>query len=50
VTVRDKVFGFYKLDTTEDGLDLDCGVYDVWFTLSYAGSVEISPKMQFQIF
>jgi hypothetical protein len=50
VTIRDRIFGFYKLDTSEDGLDLDCGIYNVWFTLAYADSIEISPKMQFQVY
>jgi len=50
VCVRDKVFGFYFLDLSEDGLDLPCGIYNVWFKLAYANSLEISPKMQFQIF
>lgn len=46
VTIRDKVFGFYQLDTTQ----LDCGIYDVWFELDYAGSIDISPKYQLQVF
>ena len=46
VTTRDKVFAYYKLDTT----DLDCGIYDVTFTLDFAGNKEISPKQQFQIY
>lgn len=50
VSVRDKVFGYYKLDTTDNGLDLDCGLYDVWFTLNYADTIEVSPKSQIQIF
>lgn len=50
VTVRDKVFGYYKLDTSESGLDLDCGIYNVWFTLQYAETTDISPKMNFQIY
>lgn len=46
VDTRDKVFSYYKLDTRE----MDCGVYNVWFTLEFAGNIEISPKMQFQIY
>lgn len=46
VTVRDGVFGYYLLDTTE----LDCGIYNLTLRLDYLDSVEISPKMQFQIF
>jgi hypothetical protein len=50
VEVRDKVFGYYLLDTSEDGLDLECGLYDITLTLRYADSVEISPKMQVLIY
>lgn len=50
VDVRDKLFGYYQIDTTDDGPGFDCGIYAIWFTLSYAGSVEVSPKMQLQIF
>lgn len=50
VEVRDKVFGYYKLDTTENGLDLDCGIYNIWFELSYGGSIDVSPKSQFLIY
>jgi hypothetical protein len=46
VTVRDKVFGFYKLDTT----DMDCGVYDLWVQLEYAGNIDVSSKMQLLIY
>lgn len=50
VTVRDKVFGFYFMDLSEDGLALPCGVYNVWFKLAYAGSLKISPKHQIQVY
>jgi hypothetical protein len=43
---RDKVFAFYKLDTTE----WECGIYNTWFELDFAGTTEISPKMQFLIY
>lgn len=46
VTDRDKCFGFYWLDTT----DLECGVYDVWFTLYFGRNKYISDKMPFQIY
>jgi hypothetical protein len=46
VTTRDKVFAYYKLDTTE----MDCGIYDVTFTLDFAGNREVSPIQQFQIY
>lgn len=45
VEVRDKVFGFYLLDTRE----LDCGIYNVWFELTYADTIELSEKMQLLI-
>lgn len=50
LTVRDKVFGFFKIDTTEDGLDLDIGLYHIWFTLRYAGNIDISEKMNLEIY
>lgn len=50
VDVRDKVFGYYQIDTTDDGPGFDCGIYNVWFTLNYADSIEVSPKMNLQIF
>ena len=50
VYIRDRIFGFYQLDTTENGLDLECGIYNVWFTLNYADSIEVSPVMQFQVY
>jgi hypothetical protein len=46
VDVRDKVFGYYFLDTT----DMDCGIYNVWFELDYAGNVDLSTKQQIQIY
>jgi hypothetical protein len=46
VTERDKVFSYFQIDTTE----WDCGLYNVWFELDFAGNIEISPKQQFQVF
>lgn len=46
VEVREKVFGYYFFDTTE----LDCGIYNIWFEMNYAGNVDISPKFQIQVF
>lgn len=46
VTERDKVFAYYKIDTS----DWDCGIYNVTFELCYAGNVDISPVQQFQIY
>lgn len=46
VDFKQQCFGYYKLDTTE----LNCGIYDVWFKLEYAGNTYISDKMQLQIY
>lgn len=46
VDIREKVFGYYMLDTRE----MDCGIYNVWFELDFAGVTEVSPKSQLQIF
>lgn len=46
VTERDKVFCYYQIDTT----DWDCGIYNVWFKLNFAGNLDISPKQQLQIY
>lgn len=50
VDIRDKLFGYYKIDTTDNGPGFDCGIYNIWFTLCYAGSIDVSPKNQLQIF
>lgn len=46
VSLREKRFGYYFLDTT----DLDVGIYDIWFQLTYAENVFISDKNQIQIY
>lgn len=46
VSYRDKLSGYYLLDTR----DLDCGIYNVWFTMNFAGTIEVSQKLQLQIF
>jgi len=46
VELREKVFGYYYLDTTE----MDCGIYNVWFDLEVADIHEVSQKYQIQIF
>lgn len=46
VLERDKVFSYYQIDTT----DWECGIYNVWFELDFAGSVEVGQKGQLQIF
>lgn len=50
IDFKEKCFGYYKLDTTEDGLDMICGIYNVWFTLNYGGNTYISDNMQLQIY
>lgn len=50
VDYREKRFGYYQLDTSEDGLDLDCGIYNIWFKLEFGGNIYISDKNQFQVF
>lgn len=46
VDFREKRFGYYQLDTT----DLDCGIYDIWFTLNFGTNTYMSDKMQLQIY
>ncbi len=46
VDFREKRFGFYFLDTT----DLECGIYDLWFSLCLGGNTYISPREQLEIF
>lgn len=46
VSLREKRFGYYFLDTT----DIDVGIYDIWFQLNYAENVYVSDKNQIQIY
>jgi hypothetical protein len=46
VSFREKRFGYYFLDTSE----LDVGIYDIWFELTYAENTFISDKNQIQIY
>ncbi len=46
VDYREKKFGYYQLDTRE----LDCGIYDIWFTLEFGTNVYISDRQQLQIY
>jgi len=43
---RDGCMSYFRFDTT----DVDCGIYDVWFTLELGDNVFISEKFQLQIF
>ena len=40
--------GYYFLDTV--ALDMDCGIYDVWFELEFGENKYISEPLQLQIF
>lgn len=45
VEQREKVFGYYFLDTSE----MAGGLYDVWFTLEFGGSTYVSERQQLLI-
>ncbi len=51
---RDRCYGFYKLNTTDEGdnaLDLDEAIYSIWFKLEQGnGDIDISDKFQIQIY
>jgi len=40
--------GYYFLDTA--GLDMDCGIYNVWFELEFGENKYISENLQLQVF
>ncbi len=40
--------GYYFLDTVE--LDMDCGIYNVWFELEFGESTYISDNLQLQVY
>jgi hypothetical protein len=40
--------GYFFLDTV--GLNMDCGIYDVWFELDFGESTYISENLQLQVF
>lgn len=46
VDYREKRHGYYKIDTE----DMDCGLYDVWFTLEFGGNVYVSDRNKFQVY
>jgi hypothetical protein len=43
---REKCTAWYRLDTTE----MDCGLYDVWFTMNFGGNVYVSDKNQLLVY
>jgi len=50
IDYRETNLGYYFLDTSEDGLDLAKGIYNVWFEMDFGESTYISEKSQLQIF
>lgn len=40
--------GYFFLDT--EGLDMDCGIYDVWFELEFGESKYLSDSLQLQVY
>ena len=40
--------GYYFLDTV--GLDMDCGIYNVWFEMEFGESTYISENLQLQVY
>lgn len=48
VDYREKKYGYFKIDTEE--LDMDCGIYDVWFQLDFGDNRYISDRMHIQIY
>lgn len=50
VELREKCNAYYYLDTTEDGLDLKQGMYNVTFEMEFGDSIFISEKQALQIF
>ena len=50
IQYREKCLGYYLLDTSENGLDLVVGLYNVWVEMDFGDCTYISEKMQLQIF
>jgi len=48
ITFRELQLGAYFLDT--EALELDCGIYNVWFEMQFGESCYISDKQQLQIY
>jgi len=48
VQFREKLHGYYHLDMC--ALDMECGMYNVWFKLEFGDNCYVSDKMQFQVF
>ena len=51
VAERDGCTSYFLIDAREDGeLELECGMYDVWFTLTLGENVYVSDRQPLQIF
>jgi len=50
VELREKCLAYYFLDTTEDGLDMPTGIYNIWFEIELGENVYLSENQQLQIF
>jgi hypothetical protein len=50
VDYREKCLGYYFLDTSEDGLDMSEGLYNVYFEMEFGESTYLSDKLQLQIY
>jgi hypothetical protein len=48
VSVRNKGMAYYQLDT--ESLEMDCGIYNVWFEMEMGGNTYISEKQQLEVF
>ena len=48
VQFRERLHGYYHLDTEK--LDMECGMYNVWFKLEFGDNCYLSDKMQLQLF
>jgi hypothetical protein len=47
---REKCLGYYLLDTSENGLDMAVGIYNIWIEMEFGDCVFVSEKMQLQVF
>ncbi len=48
VQFREKMFGYYWLDTDKCGFEV--GIYDIWFQINMGENNYISPRYQLQIY
>jgi hypothetical protein len=49
IQYRENCMGYYLLDTTENGLDLKEGIYNVMVEMEFGDCIYLSEKMQLQI-